>query len=384
MTLDFNRMHLSTALWLYDQGVDIGEGYLADSRATKGSKEDFHTFDLASKNHLLLVWAARCTNTRAPYEVGLLHGNCSEYFSERVIVRTALLAMLVQCYRLRASMEIHFVGPRNADDDASVHTGFEPGVPLVIQQFAADLGIAFANRSMISDAEGRELFVRMTLSPDEVAKIKKCRMKPLVVAFIVNRGTWTDNEFYAILNYCGEPRHVFDGDLRSIIGIPLEAARSVLRSAYLAERVINDLQMALGDTPHGQDSIEFRWLSERTIEVTSHYSFEKEVLHGELLTIEAGRPLVIGLYAGMKEDIHFEFTFNDCFKQYSGCNALYFSSDFSRVSQVVLAKLKGFSADTGASLLAVQLSADKIDQECLAKISRSGNLSMELEGGAND
>jgi hypothetical protein len=383
MTLDFNRMLLSNLFWAFSEGVDVSASYISSVSVANSGKEEFHSFDLASKNQLLVAWAARCTNNRAPFEVGLVHGNVSAYFSESVVVRTAVLAMLVQAYRLRASMEIHFAGPRSGQEDATVHTGFEPEIPESVREFASEFGVEFANKSKITDREGKELFVRMTLSPDEVEKIKKAKMNPLVVAFIVNRGTWTDNEFYAILNYCGEPRHVFDGDLPAIIGVPLEAVRRVLRSAQLAERLINDLQMELGDTQHGQDSIQFRWLSERTIEVTSFYSFEKKVLFGDALKIEANKPFIVGLYCGMKEDINFEFTFDDCFEDYQGCNVMYFSRDFGRIAPSVLATIQGFAAQNGIPLLAIKLSADEIDQHILDKIARSGNLAMEMEGTAN-
>ena len=110
-------------------------------------------------------------------------------------LKGSLIFLLTQAYHLLGNMEINFVGPeRGCSDDRRRQTaqneqrvleflqklpdltssvsrnraeellkeGFEPEVPAAVRRFASELGVKFAGERHISDAEGRDLYARMT------------------------------------------------------------------------------------------------------------------------------------------------------------------------------------------------------------------------------
>jgi hypothetical protein len=330
-------------------------------------EEPFYIFDLASKNIIVVTWAARCGASRAPYQVGLTCAGDSKVFSSEASVRTLMLVIFLQAYRKKASMQVDFCGPKN-DEPASVSTGFELVMPEEIKEYAQYYGIVFSKSNQILDEEGREFFIRITFTANERMQIRLAGLDPLVVAFVMNRGTWTHNELYSILNYCAYPQIPLSRIINSSFGIVYCIVQETLRRAYLAERFIDYAMIAMNETDSESELLKFSWVSQSVIRVTSLVTFNISAVLGPDLHVVAKVPFDVGLVPTNYSQINF-LDDVDCLCVTQDCEKLL--------------SIKGLKSGINKTTLMVGLTINAIDLANLKKMSRVSNLSLEMENMAN-
>jgi len=346
--------------------------------ATKNYVEPFEVYDMASRNVVLAVWATRCEKPRAPSEVGLAFSSDNPVFAAEAGVRTLVLVILLQAYRKKASMKVIFRGPRDGKL-ATPATGFEPVIPREIVDYAARLGVLFAKDNQIQDHEGRKLFIRLTFTKKERQQITALGLNPLIVAFVMNRGTWTKNELYAILNFCAYPRVPLCGEINGSFGRPYNAVQSVLRRSLLAERIISDLCMEIGETGFGNDVVEYSWVDQYRIRVVASVDFNMAGFLGGNLTIKAGKPFMVGVMPMLTGEYEFHFLMPNALSRFKDVACLYVTQDFRRVSQRGQQGIATF----GHPVRMAKVTTESLELANLKKMRQSANLSIEMESVAN-
>jgi hypothetical protein len=228
---------------------------------------------------VLSVWVYRIFN--AKFEIALFLAEDCLFFVKDGGVVAALMYCLSDAYFHTGKMELRFCGEAKRP---TLKTGYEPVVPHSIVRVARTFGVVIQEGSnVISDSQGRELYVKITGFSQELLKLLQSHNIDLVrTSFIVNRRVWTSEQVELFVRYSHEPKSILRGGSNPELFLLYQRDLLLLRFALLAERFKTLLK-----TSDGSDSLEIEatWLE-----------MNKQVCSiSEPLSIETafGKPLTI-------------------------------------------------------------------------------------------
>lgn len=222
--------------------------------------------------------------TRTRYEIALFLAEDHWKWKKDTGVMGGLVFALSEAYHRTGKMEIHFIG---------LPDGHEPVVPESIRRVAAALGVTISpNRTMITDAEGRKLYARLTGLCAETEKTLTHRGISLARAcFVVNRGIWSPEqvEFLAREAYAAE--RLFDGGIAPENRLCYQHDVLVLRIALVAERVKTLIESSAGSAA----AVHTTWSSTTTQDYIVGRDVTVPTVDGSEFHIQNNEPITVGL-----------------------------------------------------------------------------------------
>lgn len=192
---------------------------------------------------------------RTRLEVALFLAEDHEQFVKDAGVMGGLIFLLSEAYQKIGTMELHFVGPPE---------GHEPKIPESIRRVAASHGVVLRGRTRIADAEGRELYARLTgLSAATVERARRRGIDTARACFVVQRRIWSREQVEYFFSYSIIPERIFDGGVAAEARLSYVHDLLIMRIALLAERTQTLFEMSFGgETP----TFVMKWTSESTME----------------------------------------------------------------------------------------------------------------------
>lgn len=348
-------------------------------------KQEFVGTDVVSRNVAVAAWAYRCRRRRAWLEIGLfLVSDCSLFVADAG-VRTGLIAILLQAYQLTSSMKVRFKGPRPGAG-GTTETGFEPVIPSVLRDYAQKLGVELSKKNEILEEEGRNLFIRMNLAPDEVKAVEALDLDPFIIALQQQRGAWTPLELHAVLHFATRPRLIMTGmliDEVDNLGYLFESQRVVMRNVMAAQLAKNLLGIYL-EKRYGPDeelitTIDLTMVDQDRFKVMPSLAFTLESHYGNPLEVENGDEIVLLPYPLESEEYEADLcewleTVSDTFK--TNKVLVVITDDMIRVSDDVLETLHVFCGEPNHVVLRLTRSAGELDLEFHRKLQRANDLNV--------
>lgn len=348
-------------------------------------KQEFVSTDVVSRNVAVAAWAYRCRRRRAGLEVGLfLVSDCSLFVPDAG-VRTGLIAILLQAYQLTSSMKVRFKGPRPGTS-ATTETGFEPVIPEALREYARKLGVTLSRRQEILEEEGRNLFIRMNLSPDEAAAIDALGLDPFIVALQQQRGAWTPLELHAVLHFCTRPRLIMTGmliDEVDNLGYLFESQRVLMRNVLAAQLAKNLLGIYL-EKRYGPDdelitSIDLAMTHHDRFRVLPSLAFTLESHYGDSIEINSGEDVVLLPYPRESEEYEADLpgwlhSVSEYFENERVIVVI--TDDIIRGSDSILEALQIFCQGPNRVVLRLTRSAGELDLEFHRKLQRANDLNV--------
>ena len=239
---------------------------------------------------ILAVWVWR--SRREWCEVGLYLTEDHVRYVKNSGQRGSLLGMLTQAFHQTGKMEIRFVGPQRGHEP-TLETGFERGVPVKIRRLAGELGIRFRLRDRITDAEGRDLYFRLTgFSTPIVEACRKREIDLLRACVLVQRDIWTYQQIEYLLRNVYVPERIFQGGVSPVDRLPFLHDMLAMRTVLMEERIRIVLEkLAAGPAPR---KICSEWETAIQLRYTCNQDIEVPILGGSI-PLKAGTPLAMTL-----------------------------------------------------------------------------------------
>jgi hypothetical protein len=261
-------------------------------------RERFQPIHIQCRNEVIVGWAYRCPSCAGPFEIGLFVASdaCDEGLITTDIedpflpfpgVFYGLTSILSQALLLTSTMQIRFSGPPQGQS-GNENEGFEPSIPSSILEFAAMHGITFRSRDQIHDDEGRELFTRLLLEPDNVQHIETLGLDPLSTALLVRHDVWAGFELAWMLCFSSDPPRVLDPSCAFSPSMIDERERRRLRAPILAGHVVKALgalsvEAVDDDSDLAALNIDCLWISDDSIRCVSPHRIVLDDARGTTL-----------------------------------------------------------------------------------------------------
>lgn len=240
---------------------------------------------------ILAVWVWR--KRRAWCEVGLYLTEDHVRYVKDSGLKGSLLGMLTQAYHQTGRMEIRFIGPRPGRE-ATLEDGFEPCIPEKIRRYAGDLGLTLQERDRITDAQGRDLYFRLTGFSSAI--VEGCRRRGidlLRACVLVHRDVWSYQQVEYLLRNAHVPERIFQGGLSPVDRLPYLHDMLVMRAALMDERLrIVFERFARGPATR---TIRTEWETATRVRYTSDQNLEVLTVGQGTLSVKAKTPFVVTL-----------------------------------------------------------------------------------------
>lgn len=256
---------------LYEEYVrqyGIGRSnHLADKYWNNPEKRPWWPMRYFMGDWILAAWVYRIEH-RQRCEVGLFLAEDHSLYVKDSGVIGGLISLLTQTFHLIGKMEVHFVGPERGET-AILDSGYEPDVPSSIRRVAEALGVRFApGARVISDAQGRELYARLTgFSHETIDQFRQRGIDLTRACFVVQRDIWSLGHVEYLLRHAPVPERLFAGGASPADRLAYLGDQLVLRTALLEERFRIVLERFTGGD--GPKKIAATWASGSRVRYTS-------------------------------------------------------------------------------------------------------------------
>lgn len=252
----------------------------------KGTGREWTPLRFCSQDWLLSVAACRASRTR--YEVGFFLTKDHFLFEEFAGVKAALAFFLADSFHKTGKMEIRFVGARSGEEP-SLESGYLPGIPRPIREYAASVGVTLAHARKIEASEGEALYLKLARFSDELMKLLS-NADGLRAAFLAHRGVWSATALEHIARHSHMPNQLLVGGPSPEDWLTFKRELLVLREAVLAERIEIALRTA---NSHVEQPIRSRWLPDAAVPTLAITPLSATVLStlGGSIELQPGKEL---------------------------------------------------------------------------------------------
>jgi hypothetical protein len=374
--------------------------------------EPWQHVDMASRNQILTSWKWYCKSPRNgdDFLVGLFLCADCDGIAPFTGVKLGVIGMLNQAFTITRRMEIVFVGldavktgrskavklipgKRHKVKSRSI-SGFEHGIPVDIINFAKRFRVSFKNFDRITHEEGRNLFIRVSLSFTEYQRAVELGIDPMMIAFQKERGNWTPREVESILRFSAHPTLLLNGALAeetALYGLTYEHERQVLTAAGLADIFVNtiahELNTKFGEDIEGHNQIKTRWLAHNLLVLKTSIAISLQGVNNKTIALEAEEEIYICLLSCL----HTEFRSavpraisNVCLHEYGKKQIFVVSRDFFECKKDDQANLEDLLERHSWQLFSVLYLAGFVSKQYLDKLVRSNSLSEGLNDQRED
>ncbi|NER93996.1 MAG: hypothetical protein F6J86_09170 [Symploca sp. SIO1B1] len=316
----------------------------------------------AQQDWVLSVWVYRIF--KAKFEIALFLAEDCLLFAKDGGVVAALMYCLSDAYFHTGKMEIHFCGKAQ---NPTLKTGYEPVVPTSIIRVAHNFGVTITDNSkVISDSQGRELYVRITGFSQELLELLQSKnIDPVRTSFIVNRRVWTREQVELFVRYSYEPKCLLRGGISPEYFLLYQRDLLLLRFALIAERF-----KTLLETSDDSSSlvIEATWLDMNKQTYSLSEPLSLETAFGKPLTIPNNTSFSV-VYIPRDIDEYNLFVKSDFASFFSGVLTLQVvTKDFDWVSQ----STHDFARSTSEGLMiSIVDTLGELDEEIQKRLHQS-------------
>jgi len=235
---------------------------------------------------ILCVWAYRIL-ARRRIEVAIFLAEDHEKFVKDAGVMGGLVFVLSEAYNQLGKMEVDFVGPPE---------GHESGVPNSIRRVAKSIGVQIAGQSRIADAEGRQLYARLTgLSAGVEEQLRLRNLDLIRTCFVVQRRIWCATEVEYLVRHAHSPDRLLSGGVAAENRLSYQHDLLVLRTALTSERLRT---LLMRDAAHeGDIDVQAKWVAGATQEIRVNRPVSLITADGQTRTLAENAPLKVSVCA---------------------------------------------------------------------------------------